>query len=151
VTPEPGRAARPEPPADETTLPFWEATRDKRLLVQWCDDCGRAVFFPREVCPFCTSSRLVWKEAGGSATLYSFTVEHRPQIAVLGRTGPYVIGLVDLEEGVRMMSNVVSCPPDALAVGMALRVTWEPLGDGRHLPLFEPVDGAPPPSGSAAT
>jgi uncharacterized OB-fold protein len=134
-----------EPPADETSAPFWEATRERRLLVQWCASCGHPVFFPREVCPFCTSSQLEWRPASGRATLYSFTVEHKPQVQVLASTGPYAIALVDLDEGVRMMSNVVRCEVESLVVGMALQVTWEPLSDGRHLPLFEPRDGAPLP------
>jgi hypothetical protein len=129
-----------EPPHDETTRLFWDATRERRLLVQWCSSCERPVFFPREVCPFCVSSALEWRPASGGATLYSFTVEHKPQISVLGSVGPYVIALVDLDEGVRMMSNVVHCPVEALVTGMALRVTWELLSDGRHLPLFEPQD-----------
>jgi uncharacterized OB-fold protein len=54
---------------------------------------------------------------------------------------PYAVALIDLDEGVRMLSNVVGCPPDEVVVGMAVQVTWEALDDGRHLPLFEPVAG----------
>lgn len=139
---------RTEPPVTETTAAFWDATRDKRLLVQWCTSCGQAVFFPREVCPFCTSSALEWRLASGCATLYSFTVEHKAQTSVLGGAGPYVIALVDLDEGVRMMSNVVHCPVESLVVGMALEITWELLSDGRHLPLFEPRDRPAPALGA---
>jgi uncharacterized OB-fold protein len=70
--------------------------------------------------------------------LYTFTVEHRAPSPLAGGKGPYVIALVDLDEGVRMMANVVNCPLDSLEVGMPLEVTWEQLPDGRCLPLFQP-------------
>ncbi len=127
---------RPQPPVTETTAPFWDATRQQRLLLQWCTDCDQPVFFPREVCPRCLGSSLAWRPAEGTGTVHTFTVEHRPQPAF--GTDPYVIALVDLTEGVRIMSNVVHCPPASVRVGQAVRVCWEPLEDGRHLPQFEP-------------
>jgi hypothetical protein len=133
-----GSAPRTEPPVTETTEPFWDATREQRLLLQWCSACGRPIAYPREVCPFCVSSALEWRPASGFGSLYTFTVEHKVPSPVLGAGGPYAIGLIDLDEGARLMSNVVNCPPESLVVGMPVQVTWELLSDGRHLPLFEP-------------
>jgi uncharacterized OB-fold protein len=130
---------RTEPPTSETTQPFWDATRDQQLVVQWCCECDRPIAYPREVCPFCAATVLEWRPSEGRGKLYSFTVEHKTPSPVAGAEGPYAIGLVDLDEGVRLMSNIVNCPVSELAVGMAVRITWELLSDGRHLPLFEPA------------
>lgn len=115
----------------EAAAPFWDATRERRLDLQWCLDCEQPVHFPREVCPRCLGSRFDWRTASGEAEVYSVVVEHRAE-------EPYAVALVDLAEGVRMLTNVVGCPADDVSVGMAVKVTWEALDDGRHLPLFEP-------------
>jgi uncharacterized OB-fold protein len=135
------RPRRLEPPVTDTSEPFWEATRRRRLLMQWCVDCGHAVFFPRDVCPRCLGSRLEWRPSAGTGSVHTYTVEHNPQNPNL--TAPYTIALIDLDDGVRMMSNVVGCPPDEVRVGMRVAVTWEELSDGRNLPLFEPAGPTP--------
>jgi uncharacterized protein len=134
---------RIEPPIGAESGPFWEATREGRLLVQWCTACDRGIFYPRAFCPHCgvPGSALEWRPASGRATVYSAAVEHRPEAAGAMFSGgaPYCVALVDLEEGVRMMTNVVGCPPDDVRCGLAVSVTWEPLSDGRQLPLFAPA------------
>jgi len=156
VTSETGAPAAPsrlEPPVGAESGPFWEATREGRLLVQWCTACDRGVFYPRALCPWCeaatgtggagdvSSDALEWREASGRATVHAAVVEHRPELAGASFSGgkPYCIALVDLEEGVRMMTNIVGCPPDEVHSGMAVTVTWEPLSDGRQLALFRPT------------
>ena len=129
---------RLEPPISEVAAPFWDATRERRLLLQWCTACGRPVWYPREVCPGCLGSTLEWRESRGHGVVYACTVEHNAQTPAL--EAPYVVALVDLDEGVRLLSNVVGCPPDQVGVGDRVQLTWEPLSDGRRLPLFEPVD-----------
>ena len=142
TTDTPGqRPSRMEPPASPASGPFWEATRERRLLVQWCLDCDKSVFYPREICPGCMGSDLEWREASGAGTLYSFTVNHLSP-SPTGTEGPFAIGLVELAEGPRMMTNVVGVPIDELEVGMALRVTWDALSAGRHYPMFEPPGGS---------
>jgi hypothetical protein len=124
---------------------FWEATRERRLLVQWCTSCDRGVFYPRVFCPHCGggSEALEWRTASGRATVYAAVVEHKPEAAGANFSdgAPYCVALVDLEEGVRMLTNVVGCPPDSVRSGMPVTITWEPLSDGRQLPLFEPGPG----------
>jgi uncharacterized OB-fold protein len=146
VTADTGAArARFEPPVGVESEPFWEASREGRLLVQWCTSCDRGVFYPRVFCPHCANGAgtLEWRTASGRATVYAAGVEHRPEAAGATFSGgaPYCVALVDLEEGVRMLTNVVGCPPDDVRCGMAVTVTWEPLSDGRRLPLFEPAGG----------
>jgi uncharacterized protein len=144
--------ARLEPAVGDESGPFWEATREGRLLVQWCRACDRGVFYPRAFCPFCAAASgaggaeaaggtLEWREASGRATVYAAVVEHRPEAAGAAFSGgePYCIALVDLAEGVRMMTNIVGCPPEDVRSGMAVTVSWEPLTDGRQLALFRPT------------
>jgi uncharacterized OB-fold protein len=127
-----------EPPISEVAEPFWNATREGRLLLPWCTACARPIWYPREVCPRCLGSTLEWRESQGRGVVYACTVEHKAQTRALA--APYVVALVELDEGVRLLSNVVGRPPERVAVGDRVRVTWEPLSDGRRLPLFEPVD-----------
>jgi uncharacterized protein len=137
---------RMEPRVGAESGPFWEATREGRLLVQWCTACDRGIFYPRSFCPYNgghDAASLTWKEASGHGVVYAVTVEHKP--AAMGATfsggEPYVVALVDLDEGVRMLTNVVGCPPDGVVIGLPVTVTWEPLTDGRQLPLFTPLPG----------
>jgi hypothetical protein len=137
-------AARFEPPIGVEGHEFWDATRERRLLVQWCTACDRGVFYPRVFCPHCAAGRgaLKWRDASGRATVYAAGVENKAEAAgaTFSNGQPYCVALVDLEEGVRMLTNVIGCPPDEVHSGMAVTVTWEPLSDGRQLPLFQPVD-----------
>jgi uncharacterized OB-fold protein len=150
-----GRAEQPvrtrfEPPVGAESGPFWDATREGRLLVQWCTACDRGVFYPRSLCPHCgAGGPLQWRQASGRATVHAAVVEHRPELAgaAFARGEPFCIALVELQEGVRMMTNVVGCPPDDVSIGMAVTVTWEPLSDGRRLALFRP-DGSTPTDGT---
>lgn len=137
-----------EPPVGAESAEFWEATREGRLLVQWCTECDKGIFYPRAFCPDCGRSAvgagLEWRTASGQATVHSLTIEHNPAATGASFSGgePYVVALVDLAEGVRMLTNIVGCPPDEVRVGMAVTLTWEPLSDGRQLPQFTPA-GAP--------
>lgn len=137
--------ARVEPSATELTDPFWEATRDRRYLVQWCAACKAPIFYPREVCPSCLSSdSLEWRESSGRGTVYAVSVQHRPANPTMADRVPYAVALVEVDAGdgsntVRVMSNVVNCGPQSIRVGDAVSLTWEELSDGRNLPQFEPV------------
>jgi uncharacterized OB-fold protein len=130
-------ATRLEPPVTEVTEPFWAATRDKRLLLQWCTDCDRPVWYPREVCPACLGDALEWRDTPGHGQVYACTVEYKPQNPAM--PGPYVVALIELDEGVRLLANVVDTDPESVAVGDPVVVTWEELSDGRNLPLFRPA------------
>jgi hypothetical protein len=139
---EAGERQRMEPPVGADSGHFWEATRDEQLLVQWCTACDRGIFYPRSFCPYCGAddSGLAWRRASGRATVYSSTIEPKPAATGTTFSGgrPYVVALVELEEGVRMMTNIVGCDPEEVHIGQAVSVTWEPLSDGRRLPLFTP-------------
>lgn len=128
---------RPRPEPTEISRPYWEACARHELLLQWCTACDRPQFYPRSVCARCGGSALEWRRASGRGTVYTYSVVHRaPDPAV---ATPYVVALVDLDEGVRMMSNIVGCDPASVRVGMTVRVTFEDLGDGASLPVFSPA------------
>jgi uncharacterized OB-fold protein len=135
--PAPSKAV-PRPTPD--TRPFWDGAAAGELRIQRCDGCGRHFFYPRPACPHCGSGDVAWVTATGRATLHSYVINHRPAPGFEDEA-PYVIAIVELEEGVRMMSNLVGVPadPEHLPLDLPLRVVFEPRGDVR-LPLFTPAE-----------
>ena len=131
---------RPLPAITPETLHFWEGTRTGELRLQKCSACNHVYFPPRPFCPQCASPDVSVFRASGRATLHSYVIHHRP---VPGFTPPYAIAVVELDEGPRMMSNIVDCPqtPEALELDMKLEVAFEKLDDNITLPLFRPVKG----------
>jgi uncharacterized OB-fold protein len=129
-----------EPPETSLTRPFWDATREHRFVLQWCKRCEVPIHYPREACPRCLHADLDWRPASGRGEVYAVSVMHRAGNPLMQDRVPYAVALIDLEEGVRFMSNVVGCPPSQVKVGMPVSITWEALSDGRALPLFEPAE-----------
>jgi uncharacterized OB-fold protein len=123
------------------TQPYWDGTAAGELRLQRCTDCGTAFFYPRTSCPHCGSAAVEWFTASGRATLYSYTITHRP---APGFDAPYAIAVVQLAEGPRMMTNIVGIPntPDHLVLDMDLEVTFEQRGEFA-LPQFRPAGGRP--------
>lgn len=130
-------ATRFEPPASAVSEPFWEASRDERLVLQFCVSCERAVWYPRVLCPHCGGTDLDWRPADGRGTIYAVSVQHRPGHPALADRVPYAVALVDLDDGVRVMTNVVGCDAGEVSVGRRVRPAWEPLTDGRNLLVHE--------------
>jgi len=130
---------KPVPPVQPWSEPFWAGAREKRLMLQKCASCNKYIFYPRLGCPFCFSERLDWTEASGHGTVYSYTVvKNNPPSSFAGDV-PFVIAIVELEEGVRMMTNIVDCDPEAVCCDMPVEVTFEPLTDKITLPKFKPL------------
>ncbi|QGG94735.1 Zn-ribbon domain-containing OB-fold protein [Actinomarinicola tropica] len=137
----PGGATRPIPQPTPETEHFWEGTKAGELRIQRCQDCEGAYFPPRPFCPHCSSRNVAVEVASGRATLYSYVIHHRE---VPGFESPYAIAVVELEEGPRMMTNIVDCEqtPEALELDMALEVTFEEQDDTITLPFFRPAEGS---------
>jgi uncharacterized OB-fold protein len=135
------KASRPVPQPTPETQHFWDGTRLGEIRLQRCNGCGVVYFPPRPFCPSCSSKDVAIFRASGRAKLASYVINHRPHPAW---DGPYSIALVELEEGVRMMSNVVGCPqtPETLVLDMPLEATFEKLTDEITLPLWKPAGGA---------
>ncbi len=123
----------PEPTPE--SQPFWDATRSGRLLLQWCVRCDRGIYYPRILCPGCGSAELEWRQSAGAGSVYAHATHES------GSGERYCVALVDLAEGVRLLTNVVGVDPDDVAVGQLVELVWEPLADGRALALFRPAAG----------
>ena len=136
VTPKPTRF---EPTESVAGAPFWAATRDRRYVLPWCTACERPHWFPREYCPFCLSPELEFREASGAGTVYAVSVMPKPGNPLMRERSPYALALVDLAEGVRVFTEIVGIEPEAVTVGLAVVVGWDPLTDRRNLPVFAPA------------
>jgi uncharacterized protein len=108
-------------------------------VLPWCTDCDAPFWFPRAVCPNCLGQAITWKESPGRGALYAFSVHQRSGPGRGREDGPYAVALVELNEEVRLMSNIIGCDESELTVGMGLQLSWFPLPDGRALPFFAPV------------
>lgn len=128
----------PLPVPTPITQPFWDGTRQHRLLLQRCE-AGHIIFYPRSHCPRCLSNRLAWVEASGKGTLYSYTVARRPTSPDFEHDVPFVIAVVELDEGPRMTSRLVEVDPDAVRIGMRLEVVFDDVTEEIALPYFRPA------------
>jgi uncharacterized OB-fold protein len=114
---------------------WWEATRVQHLLVQRCLGCAHRQLYPRTICTACHRTQLELIPTSGAGVVYSHSTVHR---APTGFDAPYVVAIVRLAEGPRLLTRVIGCAPEDVRCDMAVRVAWEPLPDGRNLPVFIP-------------
>jgi uncharacterized OB-fold protein len=126
----------PMPIPDGDSRVFWEGITQHKLLIQRCDACQHFIFYPRSLCPYCFSDALSWVQAEGTGTIYSYTVVHQAYGPFAGQV-PFVVALVELREGVRMMTRITGSPPEAVRIGAPVRVIFEQVGEGLTLPYFE--------------
>ena len=131
---------KPAPRPTPETKEFWDGTAAGELRLQRCRPCDAFYFPPRPFCPRCLSDEVEWERTSGRGRLYSYVINHRPPPPF--GTEPYAIAVVELDEGPRMMSNIVGVPntPEDLVLDMALEVTFEQRGDVA-VPLFQPLGG----------
>ena len=134
-----GKYKKPLPRIDEESRGWWEALKRHELSVQHCRDCGTVRLPPRAVCPECMSSSVAWERASGRAAVYSFTITHQNQSPGFREELPYVLAVVELEEGVRLMTNVVGCAPDAVRIGLPVEVVFDDVTPEVTLAKFRPV------------
>ena len=132
---------KPLPAIQPWTEEFWKATKKHKLLIQECSDCKEKIFYPRKACPECWSSNLGWSEASGKAKVYTYTVTMDMVEPKFAPDLPYVLALVDLEDGIRMMTRIVECDPEDVEIGMDVEVVFEDITDEIALPMFRPAKG----------
>jgi hypothetical protein len=130
------KTQRPVPRPSFYTKPFWEGASQKKLMLQYDPDSKSFQFWPRPTSVKTGKANLEWRETSGKGTLYSYTVCHVPGAGFEERV-PYVVGCIELNEGVRMVANLVGVGPQDAKIGMPMRVTWEPVGDTNYY-AFEP-------------
>lgn len=134
-------AARPAPVPTEATQPFWDATAQGILLVQRCGACRRVQSIPRPFCRHCGVESPQWERSTGLGRIYTFTVNHRAANAHMADKLPYVVAVVELDEGARLMANIVDAPHDSVRIGDRVRVRFLPLSETLSLPQFERLGG----------
>lgn len=130
-------AGLPVPRPSTISKPHWDACREGRLLIQHCASCDSHIFPPEFACPSCFTEAPEWIESSGRGTVYSFTVVSRPQRPEF--EAPYVVAIIQLEEGCYMLSNIVDCEPDAVTIGAPVVVHFVARGD-MVMPMFHLVD-----------
>lgn len=131
--------SRPLPVPDENTAAFWTAGKAGKLVLQRCQSCDRLQFYPRAMCATCLSDSLEWIEASGKGQLYSHTTVHRALMPGFEDAVPYVVALVELDEGVRLLCQLVNCEPEEAFVGMRVAVVFEQISDQIVIPNVQPL------------
>jgi len=134
---------KPLPAITPEAKPFWDAAAQNQLTIQRCQDCKAWVWTPRPSCNECGSERVEWTPMSGQGEVYSFTVIRQ----VVGRAAskafepdiPYVVAWVDLEEGPRLITNIVQCPAESVKLGMKVSVVFEQATPQIWLPKFKPA------------
>ena len=126
----------PLPQPDEHAQPFWDFLREGKLRLQRCSECATLRHPPRPMCPHCGSLESDWAIASGRGSVYTFAISHQAVHPALRDRVPHAVVLIELEEGVRLTSNMVDCPPDEIAIGMPVEVVFHAVNDTVTLPLF---------------
>ena len=130
---------KPIPDITADTRPYWDGLADKRLMLQRCADCGRLRHYPRPVCDACWSMQVEWVQASCEGTVYSWTVTHHPCHPGFMEELPFTLITVDLAEGVRLNAQARGLPPDALRIGMPVRIGFEKATEEFSLPVVLPA------------
>ena len=123
------------PRPNEDSQPFWDATAEGRFTLQRCTACDEVIWWPKAICPACSSFDLEWFDATGHGKVYSYTVVHR-SVGRWNKVTPYVVAYVELTEGPRVMTNIVDCDPALVAIDAKVRLVWQDTGEGPALPRF---------------
>ena len=129
---------KPKPRPSAESLPFWEGAKAHKLLLPRCNSCGKSWFPPSQRCPHCLSANFEWRECAGQGRIYSFVVFHRVYHPAFEEDVPYAVGVVELDEGPRLIANIMGLPLDDIRCDMRVRVFFEDRGD-HTIPQFTVV------------
>jgi uncharacterized OB-fold protein len=121
------------------TQPFWDATKSHKLVLPRCNACSHLFFYPRERCPNCLSGDLSWVESEGKGRVYSFTIIQQPVDKAFLEDIPYIYAIIQLDEGPRMISNVIDCAIEDVCVDMAVTVAFDDVTSDVTLVKFRPA------------
>ncbi len=134
------QASLPLPVPNPDNQGFWDACRRHELVVQRCSGCRALRHPPRPGCPKCRSTESEWHRVSGRGTIYTYTITHQAIHPALKGRVPWTVVLVDLEEGVRMVSHLVDSSTEQVRIGMPVEVTFEDVNEEVSLPYFRPSD-----------
>ena len=129
----------PRPMSEERTRPFWDAAKRHELVMPRCRTCDHMFFYPREDCPRCLSNNLEWTNVSGKGRLHSYTVIRQPANSVFIDDVPYIYAMVQLDEGPRMISNIVQCEIDDAEIDMPLVAHFDDITPEWTLVKFKPA------------
>jgi uncharacterized protein len=133
------RYAKPLPHIDEESRPWWEAAQRHELYIQKCRDCGDLRFHPRALCTNCLSSNTEWIKCKGRGHIYTFTVTNQNQASGFRDSLPYVLAWVQLDEGLKLMTNIVDCPPEQVKIDMPVEAVFDDVTPEVTLVKFRPA------------
>jgi len=119
--------------------PFWEGCKRHELLIQKCEECQKLVFYPKLFCPHCLSSKLEWVKTSGKGKIYTYSVVHSYAPTEFSDDVPYVVAVIELDEGVRLMSNVIDCPLGSIRCDMRVEAVFHDVTEEITLPKFKPT------------
>jgi uncharacterized OB-fold protein len=125
----------PKPTLDSDSKPFWEGLLKKELWIQQCNDCHQHIYYPRSICPHCFSEEINWVQSEGTGKIYSYTVVHRA-IGGFKEQVPFVVAIVELDEGVRMMTRIKE-DSRPLKIDEKVKIFYEKIDEELTLPYFE--------------
>jgi uncharacterized OB-fold protein len=120
----------------EFSAPFWEAARQRKLVIQYCPESGKYQHYPRPVSIYTGKRNVEWREVSGKGFVYAMTITRRGPPAFRGQE-PYLVATVELDEGVRLLTQIVNCNVEDARIGMRVRVRWRALNDEFSFPVFE--------------
>ena len=127
---------KPLPVIDHDSAPYWQAAHEGRLDIPLCGDCGKHHFYPRAICPYCHSDNLNFDTVSGRGEVHTFTIARRPAGPAFADDVPYVVALIELEEGPRMMSRIQTDDPEKVHIGAKVEVTFVKASDEITFPYF---------------
>ena len=128
------------PAVEDETRPYWEAAKQGRLLIKSCNACGEVHHYPRPFCPTCWSEDVDWQEVSGRGTVYTYSIVFRNDLPPFNEWGTYFPAIVELDEGPRLMTNIVDADADDLRVGLPVEVRFRDLTDEWAAPVFTARD-----------
>ena len=128
----------PAPPVVPETKPFWDGTKAGKLVLPRCPRCSFVIWYPRQFCPQCGQTPVEWFEASGLGTVYSFTIVRRGEGAYRD-TPQYTLAIVELQEGPRVLTNIIDCDPAVLQIGQAVKAVFSDAGESAALLRFRPI------------
>ena len=122
-----------DPAMNPGAEPYFEAAAEGKLLLKKCNQCGEHHHYPRALCPFCFSEKVEWVQAKGTGEIYTYSITRR------GGPVPYCIAYVTLDEGPKMMTNIVDTDLDSIKIGQKVRVVFKKTEGGASVPVFTPA------------
>ena len=134
----------PQPIPTAETAHYWQCALEGRLKIQYCPACARHQFYPRRFCTQCLSDQIEWVQASGRGRVYTYTVCHVAAHPAFESRVPYAIGMIELDEGVRMLAGIVGSDFEHLAIGAPVEVCFESISDEIALPMFRLTAGDTP-------